>query len=113
LESTLRCDPLGLHAVVGLPGLKVLVFFGSAIRPLDHDPVNMIVLAEAECERQFRLREIARTTLYHARLSEPANLYAHSSADRVPVGLSTKQSKTDAMVPAPLIVSEQVSGAMV
>jgi len=109
----LRGDSPGFHATICLAGLEIFELLGSATGPLDHDPVDTVVLAEAEGEPKFRVGEIAGTTLHHPQPGNSAILDLQSGADRIPVGLSTGEAKTDAVIPRQLIVPEQVSGPVV
>ena len=113
LKPRSRRDSFAFHAVIRFAGLKVLELFDSSIRPLDADPVQVVILAKTEGERKFRLREIAGTTFHHLGPRNAVVFDARTGTDRIPVRLGTDQSKTDAVVPGSLIVPEKIGGPVV
>src|SRR5947209_14883615 len=60
LENALR-----LHAIVAAC-LEIFEFLESAIRPMEHGPVDGVAPPQSEGHRQFRLRQVARSAAHHA-----------------------------------------------
>jgi hypothetical protein len=69
LEAALRGDGFSFDAIVGLARGEILVFFGIAAGPFDHDAFDLVTFAETESYREFGLREVAGSAFYQAFLA--------------------------------------------
>ena len=67
LEACKRSNSLRFHAFVGAAGGEVLVFFGSAAGPLDHQAIDLVPLSQPKRHGQFGLRQITRSAFHQAR----------------------------------------------
>lgn len=56
LESRIGFNSVFFSDLVELSRRKILEFFRFSARPFDHKAFYMVVLSQAECDRQFRLR---------------------------------------------------------
>src|ERR1035441_1057114 len=81
--------------------------------PIDHQSFDAIALFQPEGHRQFGLRQITGSTLNQSRLHQAPGKYTHCRANPVPVRLCSHQAKTDAAIPAELIIAIQVRGPVV
>src|SRR4029078_5587389 len=100
-------DALAFNALVGLAGLEVLELIVAAARPVDHDAIDTVALADAECDRQLGLRQVARPAFHQPRLRPAGVEDAHGGANRVAVRLGPDQAEADAAIPGDLIVAEE------
>src|SRR5713101_3972869 len=110
-------DSPSFYALVALAGFEILELLGAAVRPLDHDAVGLVFLAEAESERQFGLRKIAGAALYHPRLGDASAFETDNRSDGVAIRLGAGEAEADAVAPAlrieDLIVAEEISRTVV
>ncbi len=80
-----QCLPFG--ALVAAARGKILVFFRSPARPIDHYAFNAVTFLQPEGHRKFRLRQVAGAALHDSRLRDAAGKNAHHRADPVTIGL--------------------------
>src|SRR5438874_11645955 len=62
-------DSLAFDAFVSSAGCEVLVFFCPAAGPLNHHAIDLVLLANSECYREFGLGEITRSAFDQTRLN--------------------------------------------
>jgi hypothetical protein len=56
LKTVLRGNSLPFDAEARLLRNDIFIIFNPAVRPLDNDAAGTVVLPQAECHGQFRLR---------------------------------------------------------
>src|SRR5664279_3906112 len=96
LEMIHRSATLAFGAQVAFASLQTLVLLAPPAGPRDCYPVDLVALSPAKRQRQFRLRQIARSTVHDAHLRTAWMINTHHRADRVAVRLRADQVKANA-----------------
>ena len=81
------------------------MLFGAATRPMNHETLGHIALAQAEGDGQLGLRKITRTALHHARARFAAIIDADHRTDRVPVRFRPYQPYAYAAISGCLVIA--------
>src|SRR5690348_4064368 len=106
-------NAFGFGADVRVTGAKALVFLGPAAGPFDDGAIYLVVLAEAKRQRQFRLRQVARSGLHHLRLLGVVVKDADRGANRVAIRFRADQAEANAVITRLQIVAEKAGWAVV
>src|SRR6185369_16952218 len=99
-------QPLAFDPVVAPASRHTLRLLGSPVRPGHDDTLDPIAAADAEGDRQFRLREIARAAPDHSGLGDPIVGDANGAADGVAIRGRADEPETQTAVAAGLVISQ-------